>query len=109
MSYDYFAFCSAIQFMRCHIGEFLAGHEDALVALCADSLQKQYDLSGRSAERISLHALGEVQAGRQAPNLEIANGHVVYVRFPDTRQTYALTASMLRRLAPRYGLVLQHA
>ena len=42
MSYDYFAFCSAIQFMRCHIGEFLAGHEDALVALCAGKGECEY-------------------------------------------------------------------
>ena len=108
MSYDYFVFCTALNFIRNHIGQFLAGREEKLIALCADSLKKQYDLTARTAERISILALGEVQAGRKTPNLEIADGQVVYVRDPEKREIYALTASMLRRIAPKYGVTLQH-
>ena len=66
-------------------------------------------MTERSAERISINALAEVQAKRKGMSLEIDGEQVVYVRDSQTRTTYALTATMLREIAPKYGVTLRHS
>ena len=108
MNYDQLVFHSAFNFIKNHIGQFLAGHEEKLIALCTDYLEKQYDLTARAAERVSINALGEIQTGRQVIHLD-TDGLVVYIRDSVTRKTYAFTLSMLRKIAPEYGMALRHA
>ena len=108
MSYNQFIFCNALNFIRNHIGQYLTGQEEKLIVLCSSYLQEHYDMTARSAERMSIIALSEIQDQRHALNLEI-NEQVVYVRDPGTRETYALTASILRKIAPMHGMALKHS
>ena len=101
MKYDQFVFFSAMNFVLNNI--------DKLIPLCTTYLKTQYDLTERSAERISINALGEVQAKRKGMSLKIDGEQVVYVHDSETRTTYALTASMLREIAPKYGVTLRHS
>ena len=109
MKYDQFVFFSAMNFILNNIDNFLAGKEDKLIPLCTSYLKTQYDLTERSAERISINALGEVQAKRKGMSLKIDGEQVVYVHDSETRTTYALTASMLREIAPKYGVTFRHS
>lgn len=109
MKYDQFVFFSAMNFILNNFDNFLSWKEDELIPLCSSYLRTHYDLTERSAERISINALGEVQAKRKGMSLKIDSEQVVYIHDSETRTTYALTASMLRKIAPKYGITLQHS
>lgn len=107
MKFDQFIFCQALNFIRDHYGQHLAGQEDKLVFICSQYLMESYGITARSAERMSINALGEMEERREKLNIE-SFGPVIYIRNHETRETYALTASMLWEIIPYHGMALKH-
>lgn len=107
MKHDQFIFCHALDFIRNHYGQFLAGQEDRLIAICSQYLMESYGMTARSAERMSINALGELEERREKLNIESV-GQVIYIRNHETRETYALTAAMLWEIIPYHGMALKH-
>lgn len=100
---------SAISFMRKNHAQYLSDKKSILVSFCMAHLQELFHITAALAERISTHALAEVEDGKAGYiDIQSTTDHAVVYRDSESGSAYVFTAALLKKLASTHALPITH-